>query len=110
MFWILRQVATQTTTVMQAQVTVFLAVYSRNQSDQDLAMSTKQEGPFRPVLTTGPQPEENAKRGTFLQGGGEKFLGKVGANYFHLVNDPDAFAKKNSMSLRSIAAVRCASR
>ena len=38
MLEILRQVVTQTTTEMQAQVTVFLAVSSHNLSDEHLAM------------------------------------------------------------------------
>ena len=38
MLQILQQVVTQTTTAMQAQVTVFWAVPSHNLSDEDLAM------------------------------------------------------------------------
>ena len=70
MLLILRQVVTQTTSVMPTQKTVFLAVCSHNQSDEDLAMSIKWRSSF--------SPQENAKGGKFFCKGGEKFLGKIG--------------------------------
>ena len=59
---------------MQAQATVFLAVCSHNQSNEDLAMSIKWRSyPLRPALTTDPQPEENAMGDNFFARGARNF-------------------------------------